>query len=126
MDPKGRELLEAGAAELAARDVDRLSVAGAGSGMLSRRRRGLRACTPEQEWEEGRRRVSGELFDGHLDRSRLDYAIARRLRGRGAGEDYIRAVLPSGERAREIGPSAQVYVERTLVATAGVTRNGAC
>jgi hypothetical protein len=112
VDWKGRELLQAAGAELAARDAGSAAVAVAGSDMLPRRRPSLRACTPE----EGRQRIAGALSDARPDRSRLDHAIAARLLGRGATEAYVRAVLLAGERAREQGRGAEEYVARTIAA----------
>jgi hypothetical protein len=62
-----------------------------------------------------------------VDRSRLDHAVARRLLGRGATRDFVRAVLLAGDRAAELQEAeAQAYVTRTAAAAAGeLAREGA-
>jgi hypothetical protein len=74
--------------------------------------------TPEVEYLEGLRRVLASLPTGvALDRSRADFAVARRLLARGASPSHVRAVLREGARARELPARlAASYVERTVVA----------
>jgi hypothetical protein len=70
------------------------------------------------EWARGAARVSACLGSGvGFDRSRVDYAIARRLLTRSWRWEAVAAVLSAGPRARELPPSiAARYVVRTLVA----------
>jgi hypothetical protein len=121
VDPAGAILLQAAAKELATGCFRKLSPSQPFAGASPRYPRQLRPCAPEEEWKEGRRRVLESHPGEVLDRSRLDHAIASRLFGRRAGEDYVRAVLLSGERARGMGRSVQDYIERTLVSAARVT-----
>ncbi|MGK7864671.1 DNA-primase RepB domain-containing protein [Falsiroseomonas sp. E2-1-a4] len=93
-----------------------------------RRQGRLRPCRPEDEYREARRRIEAALPPGmRVDRSRLDHAVARRLLGRGATRDFVRAVLLAGDRAAEMQEAeAQDYVTRTTAAAAGeLAREGA-
>ncbi|MFC7734278.1 DNA-primase RepB domain-containing protein [Roseomonas sp. GCM10028921] len=120
VDPGAGALLAAAREELAVREAKAL----APSRPPRTRRARLRPCTPAQEWAAARLRVEGACIGGQaIDRSRLDFAVAARLLGRGASEAYVRDVLLAGERARGMrGAAAEAYVARTVAAAAMAQR----
>jgi hypothetical protein len=84
----------------------------------------LRQRSPADEHAAGLERVLASLPHGvALDRSRADYAIARRLFCRGNSIAEIVAVLLAGERAISMPPStAEAYARRTAEAAAAQGR----
>ncbi|MGK7871535.1 DNA-primase RepB domain-containing protein [Falsiroseomonas sp. E2-1-a20] len=78
----------------------------------------LQARDPVEEYREGIARITAHLPPGmRLDRSRADFAIARRLFARGASSAYVHTVLLQCDKAGELGwPEGLHYVERTVAA----------
>lgn len=108
--PRGPELIRTAMAELTVPET------GLGPSGASQPRRGLRAASPSQEWQEAARRIAERLPAGvSLDRSRVDAAIARRLLARGVSEAHVLAVVSAGPKAAELSHvAARTYVERTV------------
>ncbi|MFC7738240.1 DNA-primase RepB domain-containing protein [Roseomonas sp. GCM10028921] len=86
--------------------------------------RATRLRSPAEEHATGAARVRASLPPGlELDRSRLDFAVARRLLARGVSAAEVTAVLLAGERAASMRASAaQDYVRRTVRAAGAMTR----
>jgi hypothetical protein len=80
--------------------------------------------SPAEEHAAGLARVMASLPPGvTLDRSRADFAIARRLIGRGLSVAEVVAVLLTGERAGSMPfPAAEAYARRTAEAAAAEGR----
>lgn len=78
---------------------------------------------PAEELAEATRRIHETLPVGApIDRSRRDYAVARRLASYGAPPEHIASVLNTSEKLDGLAPAAaDAYVERTIAA---VLRSG--
>ncbi len=115
LDPGGAGLLtEAEALLTAERPLDAAEAAGGG---------GEGSGGPPPAWARGEaaeaaRRVRAGLASGAcLDRSRLDFAAARRVLARGGTWRDATAVVLAGDRARRMPPGAALaYAERTAAA----------
>ncbi|WP_408901593.1 DNA-primase RepB domain-containing protein [Pararoseomonas indoligenes] len=82
--------------------------------------------SPAAEHAAGMERLMSILpAGGTLDRSRVDFAIARRLASRGASIEQIVLVVLSGERASSMVPgAAQDYAQRTARAAWRAVNDG--
>lgn len=71
---------------------------------------------PADEHAEAERRLRAMAGPGVvLDRSRVDWSVARRLLRQGAPEAFVQAVVESGAKAEGLRPSVRArYVARTL------------
>jgi hypothetical protein len=73
--------------------------------------------SPAEEYAEAEDRLARMLPGSQLDRSRLDYAIARRLFGLGYKTDAVAAVLHMSAKVRAMRDAeADQYIRRTLEA----------
>ncbi|MCW8087700.1 DNA-primase RepB domain-containing protein [Sabulicella glaciei] len=117
VDPGGAALME----EALRRVTAPLRAAGAGSLLPRTQARGrIRWRSPAEEHREAERRVRLTLPPLlRLDRSRLDFAVARRLLGRGASVAFVTDVIAAGARADGLGPRVRAeYAHRTVAAAA--------
>ncbi|WP_338662423.1 DNA-primase RepB domain-containing protein [Pararoseomonas sp. SCSIO 73927] len=119
VDPGAAALLqEASAIPAERRDNPNRPITGCPGSSLDR--------SPAAEHADGMKRLISTLPSGEtLDRSRADFAIARRLASRGVSVEQIVPVILAGERASGLAPeAAQEYARRTAQVGWRTGRNG--
>ena len=111
VDPAGVEMVRSAEAELGTALMSAPAIAPTQGHCLRRRQ-------PNEEAAAALARVRASLPAGvEIDRSRVDFALAVRLLGRGANVAYVEAAVLAGERATEMpAREAERYVARTLTA----------
>ncbi|MGK7870232.1 DNA-primase RepB domain-containing protein [Falsiroseomonas sp. E2-1-a20] len=114
VDPRAERLLETAVGVMALRRRYRPPSPRGPARIVS----ALEARDPAEEYREGIARIVAHLPVGmKLDRSRADFAIARRLFARGASSTYVHSVLLQCDKAGELGwPDGLHYIERTVAA----------